>query len=319
MKKAIVLIVLLAALSVYVYFTNIVPARAYDPTVRGSGTIEATDVVIAPKLAARIREIKVDEGDVVTAGQTLAVLDCAEIEARRAQAEAQVAQARAAQAQAQAALKQARAQKEPLIAQRDQARRDFERAKRLFDSASLPQNQYEKAEAVLTTLNQQVAAASQAAGVAEQAVGVAGSQIDLAESAVRVIDATLVECTLRAPIAGRVSLRSYEPGELALPGAALLKIQTLDEVHTWVYVPNEEIGRVRLGQKVKLAADTYPDQEFVGGVARIREEAEFTPKSIQTKEDRTRLVYGVKIAVPNPDGKLMAGMPVEAEWMEETK
>jgi HlyD family secretion protein len=97
-----------------------------------------------------------------------------------------------------------------------------------------------------------------------------------------------------------------------LPGAAILKLGRLSEVYTWIYIANEKVGRVRTGQRVELAADTYPGRVFVGRVVRINEQAEFTPRSIQTREDRTRLVFGVKVVAPNPDRALLPGMPVEA-------
>jgi len=144
-------------------------------------------------------------------------------------------------------------------------------------------------------------------------VVVAASQVELAKKAVEIVEVQLKECQLAAPAAGTVMARNYEPGEMALPGAAILKIGRLDEVYTWIYVPNNEIGRVKLGQRAKLVADTYPNRSFYGTITRINEQAEFTPKSIQTKEDRTRLVYGVKVTITNPDRALMPGMPVEAQ------
>jgi HlyD family secretion protein len=147
-------------------------------------------------------------------------------------------------------------------------------------------------------------------------VAVAVAQIELAKKTVALAESQVAECTLTAPRSGVVMTRVREPGELALPGSSILKIGRLDEVYTWIYVPNEEVGRVHLGQSVTVVADTYPGRTFTGTVARVNEQAEFTPRSIQTKEDRTRLVYGVKVVVPNPDRALMPGMPVEAALVD---
>jgi HlyD family secretion protein len=315
MKRAIPILILLLGLSAYVYFFRIRPAREVDPTVRGSGSIETTEVVISAKIPARVLSITVAEGDAVTAGQTLATLDCADLDVRVAQAEAQLAAARAARVQAQAGERQARAQTAPLGVQLDLATKERARAHNLFKSGGATQRTVDQAEAAYSNVAEQQRAAELAVKVAASAVEVAGAQVGLAEKTLALAQTSRAECTLVAPVDGVVVSRTREPGELVLPGASLLELGQLSKVYTWIYVPNEEVGRVRLGQKAALRADTYPDRVFDGVVARINDEAEFTPKSIQTKEDRTRLVYGVKVTIDNADRALMPGMPVEAELL----
>ncbi len=298
MRRVIPLFVLLIGFATYVYFARIRPSREYDPTVRGSGTIEATEVLVAPKVAARIATLTVDEGDKVEAGQVLATLSCDDLQVRKAQADA--------------ALAQATAQTSPLAVQRDLAGREYRRNEQLAKDDALPERSMDQSKAALDAADQQLRAAQLAVEVARRGVAVATAPIDLARRNVGLADSQLAECTLAAPMNGVVLSRVREPGELALPGSSILKLGRLDEVYTWIYVPNEEVGRVHLGDKVELVADTYPGRKFVGTVARVNEQAEFTPRSIQTKEDRTRLVYGVKVVVPNPDRALMPGMPVEA-------
>jgi HlyD family secretion protein len=313
MKKAIPIIVILLGITAYVYFARIRPSRQYDPTVRGTGTIEATDLVLSPKIPARIVSIEADEGTFVKTGQVLVRLLCEDLDARRLQAEAQVVQAEAAQAQAQASLSQLTAQLSPLQVQQENATREFSRASSLRVSGSASQYAVDQAETATKAVKEQIAAAKSGLAVARRAIAVASSQIELAKKTVETVAVQMKECALVSPITGTVMARNYEPGEMALPGAAILKIGRLDEVYTWIYVPNEEVGRVKLGQRARLVADTYPGRSFYGTITRINQEAEFTPKSIQTKEDRTRLVYGVKVTIPNPDGALMPGMPVEAQ------
>ena len=326
MKKAIAIGVLLVALSLLAYFLEIRPSRRPDPTVRGSGTIEATPVLVSAKIAARLLSVNARDGEQVKAGHVLATLDCRELEARKAQALARVSQARAALAQSRAALAQARAghgqarsQIRPLVERREQAHRDYERMRSLVASGSLPQSQLERAETALKALIRHVAAAQAGAKVASRGSGVAAESIRVMESALKVAIAALGltevaidECRLKAPIDGVVAARNYEPGELVLPGATLFRLHHLDQVYTWIYVANAELGRVHLNQDVAVSADTYPQRLFKGRVVRIREQAEFTPKSIQTKEDRTRLVFGVKVMLENSDHALLPGMPVEA-------
>ena len=313
MKKIVPIVVIVLGLMLYVYFWRIRPAREYDPTVRGSGTIEATTVVVSAKIAARILTLTVAEGDKVKAGQVLATLQCDEPQARLAQAEAALAQAQAVRAQAVAAEAQARAQGAPLTTQQKLAVKERDRAVSLYKSAGATERTVDQAESALQSVGEQVKAASLTVDVTARNIKVAEAQTVVAEKSLDLAKTLVMECTLASPMDGIVLARNHEPGELVLPGSSLLKLGKVDEVYTWIYVPNEEIGRVKLGESVKLLADTYPDREFAGIVARINQEAEFTPKSIQTKQDRTRLVFGVKVTIDNPDGALMPGMPVEAK------
>ena len=316
MRKAIPLVLILLGATAYVYFARIRPSRAVDPTVRGTGSIEADEFVVSPKMAGRILSIAADEGDDVKQGAPLVALDCADLEARVAQGRAQVEQAKAALAQAQAASRQARAQVRPLEVQKQSAEREKARAANLKAAESISGYAVDQADSAVATVAEQIGVVQSGAAVADRAIGVAAAQVELAEKAAAAIEVQRSECALSAPSDGTVLARNYEPGELALPGATILEIGRLDRVHTWIYVANAEVGRVHLGQKVRLAADTYPGREFVGTVVRVNERAEFTPKSIQTKDDRTRLVFGVKVEIDNPDKALLPGMPVEAALAE---
>jgi len=312
MKRVVPLLVVLLAFTLYVYVTHILPSRRADKEVRGSGSIEATTVTISPKVAARILAIAVSEGDKVVAGQLLVTLQCDDLAARQAQADAQTAQAEGAVAQAQAAALQATAQTAPLAVQAAQARRENERMQTLAKSGAVTTRALEQAEAAQSASAEQQRAAELAAAATRRTVDVASLQVTVAKRSAEFVASQRSECELRSPLAATVLGRNYEPGEMALPGSALLKLGNLAAVHTWIYVANEEMGRVRIGQKVMLRADTYPERQFEATVTRINAQAEFTPRSIQTKEDRTRLVFGVKVEVQNTDGALLPGMPVEA-------
>jgi HlyD family secretion protein len=316
MKKAIPLVVILLGATIYVYFHYVRPSRAVDPSVRGTGSIEADEARVAPKIAARITKIAADEGDSVRAGDPLVLLDCAELEARVAQGGAQVEQARTVLAQAEATARQARAQLKPVEVQKKSAEREKARAASLKAADGIAGYAVDQAETAVEAASEQMGVAKSGAAVAQRAIAVAAAQVELAQRGAAAIEVQRAECALAAPIDGVVLARNYEVGELALPGATILELGRLDRVHTWIYVANAEIGRVRLGQKVRLAADTYPGRTFVGTVVRVNERAEFTPKSIQTKDDRTRLVFGVKVAIDNPDRALLPGMPVEAVLVE---
>jgi HlyD family secretion protein len=104
-----------------------------------------------------------------------------------------------------------------------------------------------------------------------------------------------------------------EPGELVTPGAPIVRLAALDSVWLKVYIPEPEMGRVKLGQSAQVTSDSYPDKQYAGRVIEISQEAEFTPKNVQTKEERVKQVFWVKIGVDNPDRELKPGMPADAE------
>ena len=122
-------------------------------------------------------------------------------------------------------------------------------------------------------------------------------------------------CEVTSPIKGTVLTTYFEPGEMVLPGAKLLTVGDLDEVHAYFYLPHDRIALLRMNQKVTAHLPEMDDKEFEGVVAYINPEAEFTPKNVQTRDERTRLVYAVKIRFANSEGILKPGMTLE--WMAE--
>ena len=143
-------------------------------------------------------------------------------------------------------------------------------------------------------------------------IAVAEAQLQVAESALNYVDAQRAQLTIVAPRDGIITTRVTDAGELAIPGATLLKLTDLDKVTLRVFIPETQIGRVSLGQLADVTVDSL-DQVFSGKITYIANEAEFTPKNVQTKEERVNLVFGVEITIENPDYFLKAGMPADAE------
>ncbi len=312
-------------------------ARALAAPSGGSGEIEGTVVDLSSRVGARIVEQPVREGEVVKKGALLVRLDCADPQAQLADADARLAaaQAQSAAAEAQtrasernrlaaaASKEAAAAQAEALEAQRDAAVRQ---ARRL---ASIPEDvaasSVDQTEASASGLTRQAAAArAQAAASAEQVraaesgirAAVAQSQAALAQvkaGAAQVARARLLvdECEIRAPRDAEVSKLPHEPGELVQPSTTLVRLVDLSEVKAWFYLPNAEIGAVRPGGRAKVVADAWPSESFEGTVRTVSLQAEFTPRNIQTRTDRDRLVYPIEVVVANRDGKLRDGMPVQ--------
>jgi len=144
------------------------------------------------------------------------------------------------------------------------------------------------------------------------AVEAAGRQVEQAEASLNVINVQLDKLTVASPVSGVVASRHAEVGEIAQPGLPILTVTKLDEVTLTAYVPERDIGLVKLGQEVQVSVDSYPDEHFSGTVVYISPNALFTPKNIQLKEEREKMVFAVKISLPNPEQKLKPGMPADA-------
>ncbi|RLC81411.1 MAG: hypothetical protein DRI81_02430 [Chloroflexi bacterium] len=177
------------------------------------------------------------------------------------------------------------------------------------------------AEMQLSLAEAQVSAAQAAldeleAGPTEEEIAVAEAQVRQAEAAVRLIDVQITQLTLTAPMDGIVTSRNGQTGETASAGAPLLTIANLDEVTLVIYIPETRVGQVQVGQEVEVQVDSFPERVFVGQIASIAGEAEFTPRNVQTQEERVNLVFAVKVHIPNSDIALKPGMPADATLMD---
>ncbi len=143
-------------------------------------------------------------------------------------------------------------------------------------------------------------------------VSVAQAQLSQAEAALGILQVQLDKMSLHSPLSGLVSNRSIHIGETASAGATLMTIANLEEVKLTVYIPENRYGRIQLGQQVDVEVDSFPGQVYKGEVVYISSEAEFTPRNVQTEEERVNTVFAVKILIPNPDHDLKPGMPADA-------
>jgi multidrug resistance efflux pump len=161
---------------------------------------------------------------------------------------------------------------------------------------------------------EQLAAAQAQVDAAQAQLEAAQAQAAAAEAAVKVLDIQLARLTLTAPVDGVVFARAIEPGEVASPGATLLVVGKLDTLDITVFVPEDRYGTVQLGQTASVAVDSFPGLVFNGTVTHIAEQAEFTPRNVQTAQGRKTTVFAVKLAIANPDGKLKPGMPADVKF-----
>ena len=160
----------------------------------------------------------------------------------------------------------------------------------------------------------QVEAARAGVEQAKTAIAQAEANLAQAEAALQTLEIQIEKTVVRAPISGVILSMSLSAGELVAPGATVMSIGQLDEVELLVYIPEDQYGRVSIGQKVSITADSFPGEVFSGQVQYIADQAEFTPRNVQTTEGRKSTVYAVKILVPNTDQALKPGMPVDVEF-----
>jgi len=150
------------------------------------------------------------------------------------------------------------------------------------------------------------------AGATAEEIAVTEARLHQAKAALRLIDAQIDHLTLEAPMDGTVTSRVSKAGETATAGMPLVTIANLDEVELVIYIPVTQIGRVKLGQAVEVEVDSFPDRVFIGEIVNIAGEAEFTPRNVQTQEERVNLVFAVKVRLSNEDHALKPGMPADA-------
>ena len=386
MKKRIPLILLLIAIGVGAWWYWRLHNANPGDRIFVSGNLELTQVDISFKMAGRMIERKVTEGDWVKSGELIATLDPIIYRQQKVRDQASVASAVSNYQQLEtgiayqkatlesdiaarnAELNQSTAKLEELLngsrkqdiqqaeaavtdakAQLEFARLDWDRAQTLFKNEDISKQQYDQArtkydsaqalvrqaEEKLSLVKEgprqediagaraDVARAKAAVATAEanrlelkrkQEQLVAGrDDIDRSRAQVGISDAQLADTEVSTPIDGVVLVKSAEPGEVLGAGTTVVTIGDLE--HPWLraYINETDLGRVKLGQKVKLSTDSFPGKVYWGKVSYIASQAEFTPKQIQTKEERVKLVYRIKIDVDNSSHELKNNMPVDAE------
>lgn len=278
-------------------------------TLEASGTIEGTDITIATEVPGKIREVRVSEGTRVSKGDTLVVIDDAEYQIQLRQA-----QANAAAAEAQYKLAREGSRKEDIVqaeAAFKTAEADYKRMKELLAQQTITQKQFDDVYARYVSAQQTYAKLVR--GLRKPEIDMARARYEQAVAQVDQLRKKIRDCSILAPSAGTVTLKAVEPGEFVTVGAAVIKLTYLDRVKLVIYVNEQHLGGIRLGQKAEVKIDGAPDRTFEGIVTYISPNAEFTPKNVQTKEERTKLVFAVKIEVENSDGALKPGLPADAK------
>jgi len=286
-----------------------------------SGTIEAVEVDVVPDVAGRILTRPVDEGSLVAAGEVVATIDpepylnaVRETEAALDEARARLdllaagyrreevtaAEREVDEATAQVALARTQLRRiEILVEGRIATDEDLDRARRDVDVAAA---RLAASRARLDLL---------ARGYRREEVAQARAEVARLDALLAQRQLDLDRTTVRAPIAGTVTGKILEAGEYARAGSPIVSVADLESLYTWVYLSEVDLPRVTVGDAVRVRIDGVTDRTFPGTVSYIAPQAEFTPRNVQTREDRVQLVFGVKVSVPNPDGVLKIGIPAD--------
>lgn len=294
-----------------------------EDVIEGSGTIESKNVTISAKVGGEIIAVYADEGSKVNKGDTLLIIDDASLRIQLKSAEATVALAKA-----QYDLVNRGARKEDIVQTEafysqakiayDQAKIDVERFEKLFETKVITKKQYEDAENRYKTIKSQLLAAEENVSKIKnisrpEEKKQAEARLNQAEAQLELIRKNINDCFIVSRGVGVVTNKLVEAGETVSPMSALLKISDLSIVELVIYIPETQLGKISLNDEAEIFIDSFPDKPFPGRVVFISNEAEFTPKNIQTKEERTKQVFAVKIKINNPDMQLKTGMPADAK------
>jgi HlyD family secretion protein len=283
------------------------------------GNVDIREVDMAFRVPGRIDTIEVDEGETVERGELLATLDVASIDARAGEADAAVAQARAQLAKMRSGnrpqeVAQARARVTAAEVAARNAQADFDRRRALVEPGAISRDVWAQTQAERDRTAAQLAEARQAlsltqAGARAEDIAAAEAQLRSAEASRRGVRTDLDDTRLTAKSAGTVVTRAREPGAIVQPGETVLTLSLGRPLRVRAYVAESDLSRVAPGMKVTVTADGNP-KRYQGTIGYISPRAEFTPKSVETEDLRTDLVYRVRIVVDNPDNALRQGQPV---------
>jgi len=286
------------------------------------GTVEATEVDLGFQVPGRIETVGVREGDRVAVGQELAWLDRTELEARLRAAQAQEAAARARLAELEDGFRpeevaQGRANLAAAQQRLEEARRSLGRTRRLFEGGAVSREQLDREETALAVIEAQYQTVKEQLDILErgpraEAIATQRALVRQAAASVSQAEAMLRNALIVAPSSGVVTVRHREPGEVVGAGVPVLTVINLDDRWVRIYVPEAEVGRVAIGEPAAIRADAYPARTYGGRVVFIANEAEFTPRNIQTTEERVKLVYRVKVLITDdPTYDLKPGLPAD--------
>ncbi len=266
----------------------------------GNGRLEATQVDITTKYPGRLAQVMVKEGDDVEAGQVLASMELRELNAEMRQAKAQVTQAQKQRNAATAVISQRKS--EVTLAEKN-----LVRARELYENRNIPIEQLQRNETAVQTARAALAAA-------EAELAFADATIDAAQAQVESVSTRIDESALKSPLGGRILYRLAEPGEVVQGGGKVLTVLDLTDAFMTVFLPASQAGRLSIRDEARIILDAMPEYIMPAKVSFVSPEAQFTPKEVETRTEREKLVFRVKIqldseVVQKHSGIVKSGVP----------
>jgi len=301
-----------------------------------NGTIEADDILVGSKIGGRVTEVLTKEGDIVKEGDVLIRLDDAELMARREQTLASIEQSGGLVNEREANLKlliagnrheeidRAKADWESAKAKLDLARKDAERNDTLYKKGIVSRQERDNTASELNVMREEASSAKETydlmkSGFRKEEIAQAEANLMQAKAALEEVDSQLGEMTIRAPKDAIVEVFDLFPGDLLGANQPAVTLILPNRVWVRVYVPENYLGFVKENEKVEVKVDSFPKETFYGFVEQINRKAEFTPRNVQSAEERVNLVFGVKVRLDNSSGKLRAGMSADVAFSEAVK
>jgi HlyD family secretion protein len=292
-------------------------------TITASGTIESVNVTVSSKTAGQVKNLNFKEGDRVKKGDLLVEIDhdLLDIQLRQAEAGVDLAMAQLKLLKS-GARKEDIKQSEELVRQAkinlDLALQDKQRTEELYRENAATEKIYQDAigryDLALTQYNSARENLQKVKTIVRpEEIEQSQANLKRAVSSVDLLKKSIEDCKIYAPVEGFVSKKFIEAGENVAPSSSLLRISNLETVDLVIYISELDIAKVKLGQDAEIKVDAFKDKSYTGKIIFISPEAEFTPKNIQTPDERTKLVFAVKIEIPNPQFELKPGLPADAK------
>src|ERR1035437_7738911 len=292
-------------------------------SIEATGTIEAVNAVLSSKTNGEIKELRIKEGDRVKQRDTIMIIDTEALYLQLRQQESGAEMSRA-----QLDLLRNGARKEDIMLSEsslnqaqvnfNQAKIDLERLQKLYQTQTITKKQYDDASAHFDLMNNQLSSAKENYKkirnfARPEELKQAEAKLNQSIANTDLIKKNINNSSILTTLNGIIIKKFFEVGETVTPMSSLVKVSELANVDLYIYATELELGKVKLGQKAEVSVDAFKNKKFEGKVTYISPEAEFTPKNIQTKDERTKLVFAVKIELPNPDFDLKSGMPADAK------
>lgn len=322
-RRTPVLIVLAAAAAAAAYFyPRFTKTSKAGNEIILSGNIEAHESLVSFKVQGRIVDLPIEEGQWVERGGLLARLEDADYRQRVRidEAAVRVRQSNLALTLAGTREQETKAAEQTMLDARadlQQKKLDFDRAQQLFGEDAVSAQDRDLAATALKRSQATYQAAEQRYSMAlegsrKEDIAIARANLKEADANLGMSQVNLDYTILRAPSAGVITVRQAELGEVVVPGTPVVTLADLDHIWLRAYVAETDLGRIRWGQDAVITTDTYPSKQYRGRISFIASDAEFTPRSVQTYQERVTLVYRIKIDVDNPNHELKPGMPADA-------